>query len=107
MAVLYVTEYATIAIMQAGRMTQVPQEPPLAEQAISITAGSTQTAAFNAKTALVRVHSDVICGVTFGTNPTATAVAGGVGSGRFAANQTEYRGVPLGAAFKAAVIATT
>jgi tetrahydromethanopterin S-methyltransferase subunit C len=107
MAFLYVTEYATIAIMQAGRQTQVPQEPPLVEQAIAITAGSTQTAAFNAKTGLVRVHTDAICGVTFGTNPTATVQSAGLGSGRMAIGQTEYHGVPLGAAFKAAVIATT
>lgn len=105
MAVLYVTEYATIAIMQAGRVTQVPQEPPLAEQAIAITASSTLTAAFNAKTSLIRVHTDAICGVTIGLAPTATAVSAGSGSGRFAANQTEYRGVNPG--MKAAVISTT
>ena len=105
MAVLYVTEYATIAIMQAGRVTQVPQEPPLVEQAIAITGTSSQTAAFNAKTSLVRVHSDAICGVTIGTNPTATVSSGGLGSGRFAANQTEFRGVSTG--MKAAVISTT
>lgn len=106
MATLYVTEYATIAILQAGRVTQVPMEPPLAEQAIAITAGSTTTAAFNAKTTLVRVETDAICGVTIGTAPTATVVSGGLGSGRFAANQTEYRGIP-GPGYKAAVIATT
>ena len=107
MAVLYVTEYATIAIMQAGRVTQIPAEPPLAEQVVAIGAVSAQTAAFNAKTALVRVHTDAICGVTFGTNPTATVSNGTVGSGRMAATQTEYRGVPLGSSFKCAVIATT
>lgn len=108
MAVLYVTEYCSLAIAQVGGMVaQVPQEPPLAEQAIAITAGSTITAAFNAKTTLVRIETDAICGITFGTAPTATVQAAGVGSGRLIAGQTEYRGVPKGQNFKAAVIATT
>jgi len=107
MAVLYVTEYANIAVLQGGKTTQVPLEPPLVEQAIAITASSTTTATFNAQTALVRVHTDVICGVKFGTAPVAIVSTGTLGSQRMVAGQTEYAAVPLGGAYKIAVIATT
>ena len=109
-AYMYVTEYASLATVQInGQSAQVPQEPPLVEQAIAIGASSTQSAAFNAQTTLVRVHIDGSgpAGVTFGTNPTATVENGGLGSGRFAANQTEYRAVPRGQSFKVAGIVTT
>jgi len=107
MAVLYVTEYANIAVLQGGRTAQIPMEPPLVEQAIAITASSTTTAAFNAQTAIVRVHTDVICGITFGTAPVAIVSTGTLGSERMVAGQTEYSAVPLGKSFKIAVIATT
>lgn len=107
MTVLYITEYAELQIGPAGRVGQMPMEVPIAEQAIAITAGSTQSAAFNAKTRSVRIHTDAICGITFGTNPTATVVSAGLGSQRLAANQTQFHGVPLGQSFKVAVIATT
>jgi len=109
-AYMYVTEYASIAYAQVGgERPQVPQEPPLAEQAIAISGSSAQSAAFNAGTTLVRIHIDGSgpAGVTFGTNPTATVESGGTGSGRFAASQTEYRAVPKGQSFKVAGIVTT
>lgn len=102
MAVLYITEYATIAIMQGGRVVQAPMEPPLAEQVVAIGGGSLQSIAFNAKTTFVELHTDAICSVSFGTNPTATAT-----TRRMAANQTTDRGVPMGQAFKVAVITNT
>jgi hypothetical protein len=109
-SVITITEYATIAIPQVGGLgMQVPQEPPLAEQAIAITASSVQSAAFNAKTTLVRINIDgtAAAAVTFGTNPTATIPSAGLGSGRISANGAEYRGVPKGQSFKVAFIATT
>lgn len=102
MAVLYITEYAELPIGPAGRIGQMPMEPPVAEQTVAIGAGSIASSAFNAKTRFVRLHTDAICSVLFGTAPTVTAV-----SGRMAANQTEYRSVPLGAAYKVAVITNT
>lgn len=107
MAVLYITEYVGLMPAVGGGVGQVPIEPPLAEQAIAITASSTLTAAFNAKTRLVRIETDAICGVTIGAAPTATVSNGTVGSGRLVAGQTEYRGIPPNTTFKAAVIATT
>jgi hypothetical protein len=109
-AFMYVTEYVGLATRQiAGSVAQVPQEPPLVEQAIAISATSAQSAAFNANTTLVRVHIDGSgpAGVTFGLNPTATVESGGLGSGRFAANQTEYRSVTRGLGMKVAGIVTT
>ncbi len=100
MATLYVTEYATLGVPQVGGMvSQTPQEPPLVEQTVSIGASSTQSNAFNAATTLVRLHTDAICSVEFGTNPTATS-----GKARMPANQTEFKTVPKGQSFKVAVI---
>lgn len=109
-ATMYVTEYVGLAIVQiAGANAQVPQEPPLAEQAIAISATSAQSAALNAATTLVRIHIDGAgpAAVKIGLNPTATVASGGVGSGRFAANQTEYRAVIAGQGTKVAGIVTT
>ena len=107
MAILYITEYAELAIGPAGRVGQMPKEPPLAEQVVVIGAGSLQSTAFNAKTRFVRLHCDVAAEVLIGTNPTAVLNTGG----RMAANQTEYRdvsdGIRSGTAFKVAVIAPT
>lgn len=99
MATLYIAEYASISIGQAGRLHQHPDEPPLNEQTLSIGVGSNASAAFQPQTRMVRLHTDAICSVAFGTNPTATT-----NNQRLAANQTEYKGVPLGQGFKVAVI---
>lgn len=102
MAVLYITEYAELAIGPAGRVGQMPMEPFLAKQTVAIGGASVQSSAFNAKTRFVRLHTDAICSVAIDTSPTATAT-----DGRLAANQTEYRDVsrlPLG---KVAVITNT
>lgn len=107
MAILYITEYAELDIGPAGRVGQMPKEPPLAEQVVAITAASVQSAAFNAKTRFVRIHADAAAEVLFGTNPTAVVNT----AGRMGAGQTEYRsvidGVKSGTAFKVAVIAPT
>ena len=110
MSVLTITEYASLVIAQVGGVNvQVPQEPPIAEQAITIAASSTACAAFNAQTTLVRLNVDgtAACAVTFGTAPTATTPSAGAGSGRVSANATEFRGVVRGQSYKLAVIATT
>jgi hypothetical protein len=104
MATLYITEYAGLALAQLGEVGQMPQEPPLAEQTVAIGVGSVQSSAFNAKTKLIRLHSDAVCSIEFGTNPTASAT-----TARMAANQTEYHGVPnnTGTLLKVAVIQNT
>lgn len=103
---LYITEFAEMQIGPAGRVGQIALQPPLAEQAIGNAGGNTQSNAFNAKTRFVRLHTDSICAIEFGTNPTAVA-AGATGTARMAANQTDYYAVPLGQSFKVAVILST
>lgn len=100
MATLYIAEYSDIVQTVRGG-TAIPVDPPLAEQTVAIGASSAQSAAFNALTKFVRIHSDAICSVTVNlAAPTATAT-----NGRFAANQTEFRGVSPGN--KLAVITNT
>jgi len=101
MAVLYITEYARIATDPDGNLA-MSLEPPMAEQTVSITGSSTQSSAFQTATKYVRLHTDAICSVLLGQNPTALST-----SGRMAANQTEYRSVPQGWNFKVAVISNS
>ena len=101
MATLYVTEYATLALGARGESMQIGQEPAIAEQTVAIGVGSAQSSAFAAQTTFVRLHSDAICSVAFGTNPTATA-----SNKRMAAGQTEFFGVNSRAS-KVAVITNT
>ncbi len=95
---LYVTEYAEIGKDTLGRLLSCAQEPALAEQKITISASSAQSAAFNANTRFVRLHTDVACSVVFGSDPTATA-----DSKPFTVGQTGYIAVTPGQ--KLAVIA--
>lgn len=85
MALIYITEFARFGRDYAGYEGPVAEQAPLAEQTVVNTGGSTQSAALNANTRLVRVHTDSICSIAFGTNPTATT-----GKMRMAANTTEY-----------------
>lgn len=101
MAVLYITEYAGLMPSPPGGQGQVPMEPVLAEQTVAIGAEA-KSALFNKQTRLIRIHVDAICSVLIGTAPTATTA-----SGRLAANQTEYRGVPMTGTYKISVISNT
>lgn len=91
MAKVFITEFERPDQL-AGSSTQV----------VAITAGSVQSAALKANTTKIRIHTDAICSVEFGPNPTATA-----DSARLAANSTESFLVPPGQAFKVAVITNT
>ena len=102
MAVLFITEFARQGRDASGYRMVVPEEPPLANQTVNITASSVQSSAFNPLTKFVRIHTDAICSVSFGTAPTATAT-----NMRMAANTAEYFSVPLGASWKVAVITNT
>ena len=102
MAVLFISEYAEQARDVRGYLVAAGQEPTLAEQQVAIGGTSTQSAPLNAKTAFVRVHTDAVCHVAFGSNPTSTP-----SQKRLAANSTEFFGVPAGQAFRIAVISGT
>jgi len=94
MAKLYITEFAESDINSA-------KEPPLADQSFTFTGTSTQCSnAFNARTRLVRIHTDAICSIVFAKDPTATA-----DNRRLAINSTEYFSVEGG--LKVAAITNT
>ena len=97
MAVLYVTEFNNI-----GGGARFPVAGALwaavAEQTVAIGGVTASSAAFNANTLFIRVHTDVICSIDIGAAPTATT-----STARMAANQTEYFSVKPG--HKIAVIA--
>lgn len=84
MATLYISEYERIPI-GAGGSIAMGAEPAQVSQTVGIGGGSTQSAAFAATTLYIRAHSDAICSLAFGPNPTVTTVMC-----RLAANQTEY-----------------
>lgn len=90
MAVLFISEYDNVARDNIG-MVQAGQEPAIATQTVAIGVGSVQSGAFSAQTKFVRIHTDAICSVKFGVNPTAAAT-----DARLAANQTEFFGVRPG-----------
>lgn len=100
MATLYISEYANVD-RETGKIA-IAEEAEVTTQTVSIAAGSAQSSAFNTQTAYVRLHTDAICSVKFGTNPTASAT-----TKRMAANQTEYFRVPRGQSYKVAVITNT
>jgi hypothetical protein len=106
MAFLFIAEFADLPVGLAGKVGQFAMQPPLAEQAIANAGGNVQSNAFNAQTRYVRLHTDSICAIKFGTNPTAVA-SGASGTARMAANQTEYFAVPMNAGFKVAAILST
>lgn len=101
MALLYVTEYASVGIQNGGSVG-VAFGPAIVSQQIVNTGGTTQSAAFNDKTKVVRLATDSICSVAFGTNPTATTA-----DMRMGLNQTEYFAVQPGGGMKLAVILNT
>jgi len=74
--------------------------PTIATQIVAIGAGSVQSSAFNAITKIIGVHTDAICSIEIGADPTATA-----NSRRLAAGSTEYFEIIPG--HKIAVITNT
>lgn len=70
MASLYISEYRLEAKTE-GRLLSAPQEPAAAEQAIDITAGSLQSAAFQSRVTFVMIMADADCCLAFGEDPTA------------------------------------
>lgn len=88
MAKIVITEFERLArdadnnVMQAGMM------PEAASQSVTYTT-STQSAALNSRTHLVRLVADATAHVAFGENPTATA-----SSAKLASGVEYYFGVP-------------
>lgn len=99
MTYLYISEFALAGHDANGKVAQVAHQPAVADQRISISGTSAQSAALNSSTALVRVQADVACAITFGTDPTATS-----SSTPLAADAAEYFTVPIGGSLKIAAI---
>ena len=89
MTTLYVTEYKQMGHAQ-GNLAQLPQEPAVAEQAVTFTT-TTASSAFNAETTYVCLRSSGDCHVVFDDAPTATT-----GSRKLSANTEYYFGVRRG-----------
>ncbi len=100
MATLYITEIANLVFDNRSNAVAAPAMPPVAEQAVAITGGSVQSAAFQTLTRFVMVSTDSICSLAWGANPTAVTTAQ-----RMAANETRFYGVIPGQ--KLAAIANT
>jgi hypothetical protein len=89
MAKLFIEQYARCPIDWRGQTVAAGEEPSLgAVTPVAIGGSSTQSAALNAKTRFIRVHTDAICSIKIGVNPTVTA-----DDKRMAANQTEFYGI--------------
>ena len=88
---LYVAEFANIGLDSNNKLINAVPMPPLAEQTVAIGAASVQSTVFGLNTFMIRVHTDVVCSILVGTNPTATATRA-----RMAAGQTEYFSVQPG-----------
>lgn len=102
MATLYITEYTDIGTSNNGQPVQIAMVPPTAQQTVAISGASTASAAFNARTKFVRLHTDAICSIAFGTAPTATTV-----QTRMPADSSEYFQIPVAQTYKVAVITNT
>jgi hypothetical protein len=102
MAKLYITEYQILAPIE-GSTALIPKETPAAEQVVDFTAGATASAAFNKATTFVRIHTDSICSVLFGTAPVASATA----NQRLTAGTTQWHGVPPNGSYKVSAIVNT
>lgn len=85
MTTLYISEYTEAGYMPGLGTLPVGKEPSTVQQTVGNAGASTQSSAFRSDTKLVRLHTDSICSIRFGTNPTATT-----STARMAANQTEY-----------------
>jgi hypothetical protein len=98
MASLYISEYAELP-KQDGQMILIGKEPCIASQKLTVGA-ETKSTAFQLGTRFVRLHTDAICSIKFGADPTAATT-----DARLAAGATEFFGVTKG--HKLSVISNT
>ena len=73
MATLYITECSEAGFQQVANGLPVAALPALVEQTVAIGGTSEQSSAFSTRTRVIRVHTDAICSILVGSNPTATA----------------------------------
>lgn len=96
MAKLYITEFSGMAVDQSRHYVPIVDATrgvlENASSPITIAAGHAESAAFNAATTIIRVHTDAICSIFISAAGTAAAAT----NARMAANSTEYFGVRAG-----------
>lgn len=100
MSTLYITEFSGLQTNPNRGEITAAVVPPLANQTVAIGGASGQSAAVNADTRLVRIVADANCHIAFGPDPVATT-----SMLRMTADAPEYFQVPMGSAYKIAVIA--
>lgn len=91
---LYVTEFDSM-LNDAASGSSYPRCPSLADQVIAFGGISAASAAFNARTRVVRVHSSATCAVKIG-GPAPVAKSGLGGTSRLAAGVSEFYAVHPG-----------
>ena len=89
MAVIYISEYATLAL---GGSAQIPTDPPLLDQTVAISVVAAASSPFQAGTRFIRVAPDAVCSILIGPPGTAAAAT----NKRLPANAVEYFGVVSG-----------
>lgn len=102
MTKLYVTEYSDAFHGGSTDSASFVTEPATNDQVVDYTAGHAESTAFKNNTRLVRISTDAICSVAFGTAPVATT-----SNSRMAAGTERIIGVPMGAGFKVSAITNT
>lgn len=100
MSTLYISEYSDIA--HSPGVVAVGQEPAT-DQVVTFTGTAGASSAFQKNTTIVRIHTDGICSIKFGTAPTAVANT----NKRLIAGQTEYFAVPYNSAYKVSAVTST
>lgn len=88
---VYITEYAALARDAFNFHISAGKEPAVAEQVMTISGASSQSAPFNAQTAFIMVHTTEVACLKFGENPTAVTTNHRVGAG-----ETRFYGVNPG-----------
>lgn len=101
MATLYISEYADVG--RSGGIIPVGAEPATDQAPLTFTGTAASSAAFLNNTSMVRIHTDSIASIKFGTAPTAVANT----NKRLTAGQTEYFTVPLGQSYKVSAVVST
>jgi hypothetical protein len=85
LAYLYITEHVDLAVDARGQVISLGEDTGLDQPRLAISGSSGQSLATRKATKFIRLHTDAICSVSFGSNPTATT-----SNRRMAANQTEF-----------------
>ena len=99
MATLYITEYESLVVDPNNYPIQIPKEPHVATQAITISSSHAESSQFNALTKFVRITTDTDCYVIFGDSSVQSTTSHPL----LSANAVEYRGITAESQYLSAV----